>query len=470
MRRRDFIRLAAAGLAGTMLSCGDDDDDDRAGDDAPPGGVLPNGFRFHAVRPAGGSLPGGGAFRRYRGDVGITGRGELVWGAVADTGVIGLYASGLDFASAPRVLGERKIVAVGDALPDGTIVDALGKHDSNDEGTIAIVLRSLTPIPGTGGGHETSGIHLHRGSALERLHGEGDITADGHRFAGLFMDVDLHVAHDVLFVASYYEGGGKADARAPKPRQGLFHTPGADPARTRLLFSTGSLTRDGSGLARRIGLVDLHDDGKYVAQASVTGVPDDVTAKTPSPPSSLSTQSARPGVIIGKIPAFGAAPSIASVPELLRPARAGGMRLLSGPSSSPSVVFGPRVGPSGRTAIVTHLTPTHQVLEHSGRTVHTTGGMSPAGNEILHFLPPSFGGRGEIYYVLGTKRGDELCGADGARRRTLLASGDRVEGATSPFDSALVGTTTEHVDRAGRLALLATFGDKSAAIAVGIPV
>lgn len=449
-----------------MLSCGEDDDD-GSGRVTPDGSVLPNGFRFHAVKPTGGNLPGGGAFKRFRGDVAITGKGELLWGALADTGVVGLYASALDFSAAPKMIGERKIVAVGDALPDGKQVAAFGKHDANDEGTVAVVLRSLTPIPATGGGHETSGIYLHRGAALERLHGEGDLTSDGHRFAGQFMDVDLHVAHDVLFVASYYEGGANPATRGAKPKQGLFHTPGGDPTKTRLVFSAGSLTRDGSGMARRIGLIDLHDEGKYVIQANVTGAPDDVGAPKNSA-TSTSTKSARATVLVGTLPLPGALRTSASTPEFLHPHRAG-TKLLSNSGGS-SVVFGPRVGPGGRTAVITHLTPTHQVLEHSGRTLHATGGQSPSGNEILHFLPPSFGSKGEVYYVLGTKRGDELCGADGVRRRTLLAFGDRVEGASATFDSALLGTTTEHVDNAGRIAILATFADKSAAIAVGVPV
>lgn len=468
MKRRDLVRLLGTAVGGVSLATCSDDTPSGPGYGPAP---LPNGFRFFKLFDGQTALPGGATFRHFLLDAAIDDQNDIYFSCIDANDKRGLYALHLNYGSGtPSVVSSRKVVHVGDVLTGGRTVLGIDRYDVNAAGGIAVVLTFAHPSAADGGPGTTKEVWFDLAkTGLTRGLYEGFITSDGHELSGLFGDIDIHDGHDAMLVAWYMhkdpQAGQPRPAGAPDddvPRQGLWVLPNSDPAHMWLELHHEQLESAGGGLAT-IGLIDMHDDLSYVIQAHPSGS----VAAAPAPGGGELSAAAAPGpfLITGRQGSRGrglraltrAAASTAPVLSLLGGGGVGDAHL------------GPRMGPHGLTAYVLHNTDDAMTLYYQGLEIIRTGGRSPRGSTVGAIMPPVFGTNGEIYYVLATRDGHELCTANGDEQRALLGHGDRLANDDRPVNSIMVGHTTDAVDGAGRIALATVFEDHSAAVTVGIP-
>lgn len=460
MKRRKLLQVIAASLGGATLAnaCGEGSPVEP---NPPP---FANGYRFFVVKSIGGAVPGGATVRQFRYDCTIDAEGEVIYGIVDSNGRSALYGLALSFAGVPTILSERLVVREGDTLPDGRPIQELHNYDVNPHGTCVIVLRVGTGIILAGGdefGHDV----VCRGSKttpVAPLLYEGLTTPEGHVFVGRFGDVDTHTGHDTLVVARYIHWH-EADSHIPdndahdtRGMEGLFLLPGGVAGQARLVTNLEDVV-SGGDLVGGFGLIDLHDDGNYIAQLH---------------PSRL--QDTTPGLMAGfTMGDQGARLYRGNVGQ--RRARAA--TTLSGSSTSALLgqqtgasVFGPRLGPGNRAAFVLHTSDTSMALHYDGLRLVETGERSAAGSLVTGMMPPAFGPDGELFYALITTSGHELYVTGGDQHARLLGSGDRLANDPREVDMIVLGHSTEHVDDEGRIALITTFTDGSSALVIGLPV
>ncbi|HWG84769.1 MAG TPA: hypothetical protein VNT60_04735 [Deinococcales bacterium] len=477
VNRRDFIRLAGAALGGTLItSCGVNQADVQSA--APgPQAQLPNGFQFFNMKDSGQPLPGGALPENYRLDAviydGASGSGAA-YGAVGSDGRVGLYGAAFDLSgSTPRLAGEAVIIRTGDQL-DGKVVRGLDAFDSNLRGDLAIVVKTDGEYKAPKvdeRGRVTSGeqvmptqtLYLRREGRFQRLLGLGDRSVEGHELYGIFHDVDLHDDGRILVVAEYGHklGDGRLEAR-----NGIFTLSGGDPATTRLVLSNArklAQTLDAPTLSR-FGLVDLHDRGHFVAQA-ITDVPQ---AGSPGfNPQSLGGGTGGGTVLVrGSLDANLASPN--SVRVLASSEASAGRATQSAVRGLN--IMGPRSGPGYSVAHVLHASASEQAFVRDGQVVARSGELSPSGDRILSFVSPVMGSGGEMYFVVVTEAGFELCAQASGRQRTLLRTGDKLANDARAVGGIHLGYVTSQVDGAGRLAFTVTFQDGTAALVLGLPV
>ena len=467
MQRRDLIKLLGTALGGVSLSTCSDKEPTAPGYGPPQ---LPNGFRFFPVFNSGAALPGGATFSHFRFDTAIDDQNEIYFSCVDPADVPGLYALLMDYgAGAPTVASARKVVRAGDVLTGSRTVVGIDHYDVNSDGGLAAVLRFASPAAGSGDQGTTQEVWLDlTKGGLQRTLYEGFVTSDGHRLGGLFGDIDIHDGHDALLTAWYLHHDPQAGQPRPTDapdddviRQGLFVIPDADPAQTRLELHNEQLLGSGGGTAL-IGLVDMHDGLTYVLQAH----PSRVGTTTPSASAGAGGASAGGSFLVeGRVGARGR-----GLARLTRAAdsRAGVISLAANAAVG-DAYYGPRMGPDALTAYVLHVSETATTLYHHGLEIVHSGQDSPRGSTIGHIMPPVFGNNGEIYYVLMTRDGHELCVANGEEQRTLLARGDHLSNDTRAVDSIMLGHTTDAIDGDGRIVFVTVFDDHTAAVTVGIP-
>lgn len=462
MDRREALRNLGASLGGIVLTSACSSE----GPVSPSAIAIPNGLRYTVLKRTSNPLPGTGSVSRFRLDCTLDDTADLLYGVIDQAGRPCLYAMTLDYAdpTRPAPTQERLVVREGDTLPDGRVVLDLHSYDVNSHGGCAIVLRVTTgQLLPDGEDQGTEMVYFGRQeSALRPVLREGLVTPEGHIFSGRFGDIDTHTGHDILVVAQYlhhHEADGHiADNDAPdtRPLEGIFVLPGGDPGGARLVMNTEDLVAGGDVIGG-FGLVDLHDGGNFVAQAQPSRVHDNGNSFRADDPADLGGSR----IIQSNI----RAPRAAALSSF----RASTTSSLFNQQVG-AAIYGPRLGPDNRAAFVLHHTDHAMSLLWHGHTVASTSAQSPAGHRIINILPPVFGPQGEIYFVAVTTMGHELYVSDGVRTRLMLASGQRFPGDARRVDVIALGTTTEHVDAEGRLALVASFDDGSAALVVGVPV
>jgi hypothetical protein len=275
-------------------------------------------------------------------------------------------------------------------------------------------------------------------------------------FGSIFLDVDIHDNDNMMFVSHYaYKTKGGSG-------QGLFHLPGGElGARGDLLLSTGEDIPEATGVVNGLGLLDMHDDGNYVLQAfghdsgkvSVTakrqGQPATMLIKgNVREPLSRTLRGLSPSIMVGKSAA----------------ARLG--------FSYGEMNYGPRIGIGGRIASVHQIGEHDLVLMYEGVQIASTRGASPLGNIITGLGAPVIGEDSIVYYQtyhdLSPGVGSELVAFNGKQYRTILATGDLIDG--KKISRIWFGFMTEQVDSRGRIVLSTDFEDGTSSIVVGIPI
>jgi hypothetical protein len=464
MDRREAIRLLGVSFGGATLITACSSDNNPVGP-TPPG--YANAYRFFAIKAAGSLLPGGGQLGTFRYDVCIDSAGEILYGAL-DGDDPGVYGVNLAFngANAPRVLAERTLAKEGDILSDGRRILELHSYDVNPDGSCVIVLKVSDNIF-TPQGIDIGTEIVYRGtkeSTLTPLLYEGLVTADGHRLSGRFGDVDTHSGHDILIVARYLHSSSQ-DAHVPdnpagddRFLEGIFVLPSGVASAMRMVVNNETLV--GGDTVGGFGLVDMHDNGNFVAQAHPSRVVDSAANIVGGAPTSLGSTLMRGNISSSRL----------TQATIRDGGRGGPLAAFVGSSAGPTSTYGPRLGPANVPAFVLHPTERSLALYYDGLRIVETGERSHIGNVVLNINPPAFGPDGEIYYVLVTTKGSELYVGNGVDYALLLQTGDRLANDSRPIAGIIIGHTTEHVDPDGRIALITTHDTGPDNLVVGLPL
>lgn len=447
--RRDFLKLVAGSLGGAILSsCG------SGGGGAGPSGPgavpgLPNAYRFYRLKSSGETVAGS-PIDHFYGSTHLCENGRLSFNSrdASDRG--GLYELMVDFAGErPTVAGERVAIEVGQTLADGRLVHRVNAVDTNRDGDLAVTV--LAGNPGDNPAHFLEGLYLERGGGgFQPVLLAGQSLGNGIKATGMFGDIDLHSGGDLLIVANHVpEDAGF------RPGQGLFYVPASTPSSSSLLMSTGDPVPAADALVAGIGLIDLHDHGIYVAQASANRVYDATTRRARAGGGEPETVLLRGNV---------AAPADA------RPVASS--RGISAGALSGDTLYGPRVGPDGLVAHILSGPGDVESLIYGSQVVLTTGDPSPAGGEVLGFGPGAISETGVLYYTLFSRShsGLDLVAFNGREHRVILSRGDTLADGGAAVEAIIFGTSTEHLDSTGRLTLLCEFADRSSSVVVGLPV
>lgn len=448
--RRDFLKLTGSALGcallGSAYGCGGGG---GGGDGKPPtGGVpLPNGYVFYRIYSPGDL----GLFPEIAGlspQVLLDERGQVFFSGQTEAGDFGFYALALDLSGTPTIGNGRRILLEGTAGPDGRIIDTLTAVDVDDDGTVAGVLAFDMPEQTDQG---PSAVVTDRGAGLEILVDYNDDVPGNHgAYGGDFGDIDIEDG-DVMVVARY--GGDGRDA------EGLFLLPDAEASRAKILLKTGEEIPEANGTLEGLGLVDLDEDGSFVAQA----FGDDPLR----PRRAVQGSRAPTGGVLFQGNVFKpreenrllcACPSL----ELSRSALARAVVPTMGDS-----LYGPRIGGDEVTSYVAQLEDDFKLYRNDA-IIAQSGDLSPGGAVIRTLIPGVVNGGGLTFFQLITEQGIELCANDGTRSALLLQRGDLVDGRA--LDTLALGFHTSQADTLGRFVCYAQFADGQEALLLGIPV
>lgn len=471
--RRDFLKAAGLTASGAILSScstSPNPSPSRPGTD----GILPNGYRFFSLKRGTDPLPGGGRGQQLRPDAGIDAQGRVVYGAIDSHDLIGLYALQVGMqGDTPRVLREDRLVRTGDTL-DGRRVVELNAYDMTRQGHLAMVVKVETETPvntvddhgnfdGGTAPMRMQALYCDLGQGLTRVLREHLSNAEGHEFAGMFGDVDIHDDGNLIFTANYYHNTGQGRKEV---RQGVFVLRGLDGQRAQLVVASGAplAANTAAPSISHFGLLSLHDGGQFVLQTHLT------------PPAGLAVQSAegalQTAVLRGNLGALGPASLSTGSPSSLRVEASSitsGLRSTSARASG-LTVFGPRSGPNNSFAHVLN-TGDSSVLVINNREVMRSGDLSPSGQAVHDITTPQLAADGVTFFVASTKSGTELLATNGRQTRSILKSGDLLVNHPRPVGRSIcVGFTATHSDDQGRLVFVVDHDDEGQSVVLGLPV
>lgn len=448
--RRDVLKGIGGALGSVILtsSCGRG----GGGSSGTPTAAIPNGYRFFRIMSTGDQLPGGNTLMAMPGAAMVTARREIYFYGMDQTDANGFYELLVDFdAARPVVIRTRKVVREGDVLNDSKEVVQINAGDVNNQGSFAAVFQTRDNF---------SGLYLERDKkGFEPVAGFlKPLPAGDGTFGAVFGDVDIHHNDDILFVAHFAPHG------SVQSHQGLFHLPGGEVKETgTLVTSTAELIPEAGGIITGLGLVDMHDGGNYVLQAY---------GMNPGKVNSMGTEGgsvipggSMPSMLINGNVKDPFSKRLRSAASHLKAAKVSGSRpgFVSG-----EIKYGPRLGGTNNAAFVVHINETHMAMFYDGSQVVSTGAVSPLGSIVKSMSPAVVGADGLLYYTLFTDMGMELVVYNKAEARTILTTGDSVEGAA--LRSIFFGFMTEQVDESGIVVLIGTCDDGRMSLIAGIPV
>ena len=456
--RRDFLKFAGGVLGGGVclsvlpLTMGPAA---RAGSGAP----LPNGYAFYRIFSTGEKLPGAGTAYYLSGLVKLNGKHQIIFQAGDEPDSqqeglsVGYYEYTMDFSGAEPVIADRrKVIREGDELADGKQAFKVGLADHNDQGSVAVRLRTHD--------ESTESIYLNSSRAgFRKIVGFNEVTPTGNsRYAPALSNFDLYNDDNLLMVAHHYEKEGYNAA------EGLFHIPNpATNAQGSLLLEAGDLLPGSNSAINKLGLTQGGGaDGAWVIQAHTQELP-------PTVPLAAGTAAQQGSAIItGSVNKTG--------PETLSLLAASADTYLSQAFQASGVVrgsinYGPRMGADGQVAAVAHETADRLKLYHGGGLIVSTGDKTPTGRTITGLGGPAPAPDGLVYYVGYTSDQEELLVNNGETTASLLASGGSL---LSPNGAELLtiafGSAKDQVDSEGRLVFIGEFADQTLSVILGIPV
>lgn len=469
--RRDFLKAAGLTLSGAILSsCS------TSPNAAPPkpgsDGILPNGYRFFRLKGNSDALPGRAKGQQLRPDAGLDAQGRVVYGAIDQSDQIGLYALQVGMqGDTPRVLREDRLVRTGDVL-DGRRVVELNAYDQSSQGHLALVVKVETEMrvntvdehgnfDGGTAPMRMQALYCDYGQGLTRVLREHLSNAEGHEFAGMFGDVDLHQDGNLIFVANYYHNTGQGRKEV---RQGVFLLKGLDGRQAQLVVASGAplAASTAAPSISHFGLLSLHDGGQFVVQTHL------------NPPSGVTLQSEgalQTAVLRGNLGAIGPASLRTGSPSNLQieaSSISSGLRLNS--RASGLTIFGPRSGPNNSFAHVLNQGDSSLLLINN-RAIMRTGDRSPSGETIHDITTPQLATDGVTFFVVSTRSGSELLVTNGQQTRSILQSGDLLVNHSSPVGRSIcLGFTATHSDDHGRLVFVVDHDDASQSVVMGLPL
>jgi hypothetical protein len=439
---------------------------------------LPNGYVQAPVYNTGGALPDGTFVMAaaeptptniaFNGVVHLNNRGGELFSAYDSNGVGGLYQATLDYSANSATTRGAKLILKeepsGVLYPANTIVrppgnpavSYFGTGSTNDDG---VLLLKVTFADGRQGLYVDSG-----GGVLEPLFYSfqdipGQSVTLGHQVSAT---CTVHKGNDTLFVADFTR------ADESQAYQGLFFLPQGRLSESQVLLATGDLLPQSSAIVQSLSLSYFNDGLQYVVQGTAQ-VPGAAVGGT----FSLTGQVGGSQRLLSASPNLGASEGV--VGEIFFAPRIGPM---SAAAKGAGLGFRDKAA-SGQTAVVVHTDPDTVALAIDGNVVLRGGGpealagtgylsLSPRGDPIFNINPPCFGSDGHIFFQLTTSAGFELVSSNGAELRTLLGSGDVIDGKT--VSAVIMGGVPDQVDDAGHVTFAVEYSDFSSGLIVACPL
>ncbi|RYG46954.1 hypothetical protein EON79_08720 [bacterium] len=445
--RRDFIKIAAASLGGTLLTgasvgCGGGGIGSIGGNggnglNTHVGvGVMPNGYRFYRVfTPGGGS--GLGDVVKLTGGV-MNNTSTILFYAEKSSGAAGIFQISMDYsAETPRIIDVPSVLMEqGQMLSDSVQVEKINSAALNDLGessacaVVAFAKNDLSVEPRLRG---TPAVWQADGADFERIVSLGSPTPVGGKFGANLGDVSINDDGDILLVASYSQDTDQGIHLA----QGLFQLRNGQSDSGVLLGTTGGMTGGGTGGANstpsKFGICDFDNRGNYVAQ---TFYNDSATVRS--------------GGVTARI--------------------TGGSRgrnLQAVSANVGNTYFGPRVDGGTHTSVI-HLNDTQHALYYNGNELTRTGGQSPQGR-LIHAVGPGSVSNDVTHFLVMVDNGMELVVSNGSAQKTILKYGDLVANSDKQIRGIVHGFHADQADADGRIVLVGEFEDGSQSVVVGIP-
>ena len=452
-RRRDFLRLLAASTGGVLLSSCGSDSSGTGGTGFPPGSLgVPNAYRFIPLFDTGRQLPDGRTLDSLLGGVLINGAGQILFHGTSQSGT-GLYELTPDYLNLEpknklQPVQLRSLVANGDTLDDGEVVESVGLAVSNSRRTHAVVVRHSK---------STRSLYMEKsGSGFKKVTGFFTPVpiAGGLRMGGILGDLSLNEQDDLLFVDHYSRPTQVPVATGQSaPRQGLFHlTGGRLDSSTRLVSSMELPLPDSNGNITGFGLIDLNSQNQFVAH--VTGAP-----LLPLNPAHVPAQGLLQGVV-----ADSTTHRLITSPAAFQTTPRGNTTFAQGGS-----VYGARLAEySPDVAHIVHHSPTDLALHLNLQRLLGIGDTSPAGSTVRGFSGPVLQPGGPLFGVVVTEDGHELDVVTPQGSRVLLTRGDSI--GSRVVNSIIFGMHSDQVDAQGRLVFIGEFMDGSSSVVLGLPV
>lgn len=459
--RRSFLKILGASLGSALLtSC--TSGGSGGGGGIPTGGnggltPLPNAFNFVQLVSTNTPLPGGNKVQAksavrtaklvglaFNGAVLINDLGQVVFHASNSDGKVGIYR--IDTRSGGAI---RKIVAEGDALPDGSTVRRFGVGALNNRGTFVTVIQRVD---------KREGLYIDRGNGLELLLTALTTLPSGVRVTGRFLPhVSIHDNDDILFGAHYAD-----KRRGSRTGQALFFAPRAQASQAQLVLGRGDVLPGTTSTIDTIGAFVLEEGSRFVlhGQAKPAGMAP--PAGHPPTFSTMPTTFAARGTVGGSLTLL-AAHGAVDVPSAQRGAAT---------FSTASSVMAPRTS-GGRHAAIHHTSTRKAELRIDGQLLliadlDGNGSASPEGHRIVSMLPPVVSRAGLIFYHIVTTRGMELCVTNGEAQATVLSRGDQINNAQ--VNTIFFGGSPHGANASGQIVAVIEFTDRTAGIYLGNPV
>lgn len=435
--RREFIQ-ALSGAIGVALVADATALTDLA-ESAKGSGKLPSGYVFERLFTVGGKKAGFDDVEEIHPGVILTDGGDLIFHASRATGEHVVYRSRLSKARRARATRPQAIVATGQALDAGTVVERVSVGDANAGGTFAFVVR------GTDGFRSIWAAR--RGKAPQLVLARGATAPGGGTYSGGFGDIDLEDDGALMFTARFTDHG--------EASQGLFYVPRNKKRPGKLLLQTGQRLPDSKSLITGFGLIERR--GRYFIQQ--------VYGRQFSHLARQDFKTEPSGFVTGVVSQGHRGARLLLGSKELRAEK----RVLNA-----DAFVGPRVHSDGTAGTVSHRGGGHLTLHRHQRSARRATKLSSTGSRTDHGAPvetisaPVFGAGGILYYRTISKRAMEIYAVDDRERRRIIASGDRVNG--ERVKAFNFGWHTDQADKNGRLAFQATLADGRTTIIVGTPV
>ncbi|RYG37500.1 hypothetical protein EON81_06555 [bacterium] len=443
--RRDFIKIAAASLGGTLLAGGGIG---CAGDGFNPNGGGGGGLNTHVGL---GTMPNGYTFYRLftPGRDSVLGDVQMLMGGVLNndstilfyarkrSGAMGLYQISVEYGGdGPRIVDiPTVIMEQGQVLPGGIPISTIGSASLSNEGPYSTCAAIVTGTADHGRGVEL------RGTPCLWTNPDGDFaplvvpnspTPDGGRFGAHLTDVSINKNGDILLVAEY----SREDEDRIRLPQGVFKLSGSGTSsQGQLLGKTGSLLQGSGNGPSRFGICDYDSNGNFVVQGF-----------------SQNSLGANAKGVSARI--FGAA-------------NHGSPRLLSGPPGT--ALMGPRIDNGTHTAVM-HVEGSHtdHALYYNNNLVTRTGASSPTGSRIIGIGPGSVS-NDITHFLITVENGMELVVSNGSDQRTVLKYGDRLANSPQQIRGIVHGFHADQADSGGNIVFIGEFEDGSQSVVVGMP-
>lgn len=452
--RRDFLKLVGASMGCMLLSsCSSGSGAGGAsnpigggatGPPSAPSSPIPNGYAFSRLyTPGDPILPNVATLTPH---ILMDDANHVFFYAQDAQNNLGLYELTVDYTqSTPTAVAARTLVAAGQVMPDGRVVSTVGSTDVNASGHMAMVLNFDAGLSPQGAG--LNSIVMDQGQGLVTLFDYGDAVAGNNGQYSEFGDLDL--AGDNLLFVSRYGGGGQVT-------QGVIFAPGEVQSAATIVATSNQEVPNADGTINSIGLIDLDDNGDYVAQAFGTP-PLSILDPNTAPPLA-------PLIVHGNVrQSLSEARLLAASPHLSL-TRAG----TDGTTAVGMSLYAPRIGGSQITSIVTEDSSGNTTLYRAGAIVAQSGMLSPGGNSIQGIVPGVVNASGLIFYELVTNQGLELCVSNGQMTALLLNRGATIGGLA--VDTIAFGLHPTQADAGGRLVSYGQMLNGPETILLGIPV